>query len=179
MRKGLVQVYTGTGKGKTTAALGLALRAIGQGLKVCFIQFMKSSDFKTGEMVAAERLAPDLKIIQFGKCQVWGEFKPKECVTLDMKKAAHKTLDFAKKTVQEGHYNIVVLDEINMALKVGLLNLDEVLEFLKTKPKEVELILTGREAPDEIISLADLVTEMTEVKHPYKAGIKARRGIDY
>lgn len=179
MRKGLIQVYTGTGKGKTTAALGLALRAVGQGLKVCIIQFMKSSDLKTGEMMAAERLAPDFKLIQFGKSSVWGKSKPKECITLDMKKAAQRALEFAKKTAQEGHYDIIVLDEINMALKVGLLSLDEVSEFLETKPEKVELVLTGRGVPDEILDLADLATEMIEIKHPYQAGIKARRGIEY
>ena len=179
MRKGLIQIYTGEGKGKTTAALGLALRAVGQGLKVCFIQFMKPSDFATGEMAAAERLAPGLRIVQFGSSQIWGKGRPKHDITIEMKTASKNALHFAKQAMNEGHYDIIVLDEINMALDLGLLDLANVVELLKTRPSAVELILTGRGAPQEIIDMADLVTEMVAVKHPYQSGVGARRGIEY
>lgn len=179
MKKGLTQVYTGAGKGKTTAALGLALRAVGQGLRVCIIQFMKPNDFKTGEKAASQKLAPNLEIVQFGDSQVWGKGKPKTTLTASMKEACNEALDFAKSKVQDSHYDIIVLDEVLVALSLGLLSLAEIIELIKTKPEAVELVLTGRSAPPEIIELADLITEMREVKHPYQKGIKARQGIDY
>ena len=179
MRTGLIQVYTGEGKGKTTAALGLALRAIGQGLKVCFIQFMKPTDFATGEMAAAKRVAPGLKMVQFGSSETWGKGQPKHDTTIEMQTESKNALDFAKKVTGEGHYDIIVLDEINLALDLRLLDMADVVELLKRRPSAVELILTGRGAPQEIIDMADLVTEMVEVKHPYQSGVMARRGIEY
>ena len=179
MNKGLVQVYTGSGKGKTTAALGLALRAVGQGLRVCIVQFMKPTDFETGEKIAAQRLEPALQIKQFGNSSVWGKGRPKEGITSDMKQAARNALDFAINNADQGHYDIMVLDEINVALNQDLLKLDDVLAFVKGKPENIELILTGREAPQQLIEAADLVTEMREIKHPYQSGIKARKGIEY
>lgn len=179
MKKGLVQVYTGSGKGKTTAALGLALRAVGQGLTVCIVQFMKPTDFETGEKIAIQKLEPELQIQQFGDSSVWGKGRPKEGTTSDMKQAARNALDFAINNAKRGHYDIMVLDEINVALSQDLLKLDDVLSFIKGKPEGIELVLTGRGAPDQLIDAADLVTEMREIKHPYQSGIGARKGIEY
>ena len=179
MKRGLIQVYTGEGKGKTTAALGLAMRAIGHGLNVCIVQFMKPSDFVTGELLSAERLSPQLKILHCGDSTVWGKGKPKSCLTQDMEKATKETLALANFAAKKGHYDIMVLDEINVALEQRLLDLQEVLAFINDKPDNLELVFTGRGAPIEIIEIADLVTEMIQLKHPFEKGIKARKGIEY
>jgi len=173
LEKGLVQVYTGNGKGKTSAAFGLALRAIGRGLKVYIIQFIKGG-FDYGEMYIVNKL-PNLTLKAFGR----GKFvmtKPpeKEDVTL-----AEEALKLAKEIVQSGKYDVVVLDEINVALSLKLIKLEQVLELIECKPEHVELVLTGRDAPTEIVEAADLVTEMKEVKHPYKKGLQARKGVEY
>jgi cob(I)alamin adenosyltransferase len=173
LEKGLVQVYTGNGKGKTSAAFGLALRAIGRGLKVYIIQFIKGG-FDYGEMYIVNKL-PNLTLKAFGR----GKFvltKPpeKEDVTL-----AEEALKLAKEIVQSGKYDVVVLDEINVALSLKLIKLEQVLELIECKPEHVELVLTGRDAPTEIVEVADLVTEMKEVKHPYKKGLQARKGVEY
>lgn len=173
LEKGLVQVYTGNGKGKTSAAFGLALRAVGRGLKVYVIQFIKGG-FDYGELYVIDKL-PNLTLKSFGR----GKFittKPpeKEDVTL-----AEQALKLAKKVVESREYDVVVLDEINVALHLRLISLEEVLEIAKNKPRHVELVLTGRNAPNEIVEIADLVTEMIEVKHPFNKGFKARKGIEY
>jgi len=173
LEQGLVQVYTGNGKGKTSAAFGLALRAIGRGLKVYVVQFIKGG-FDYGELYVVDRL-PNLKLKAFGRGEFVTEKPPgKEDVEL-----AQEALALAEQVVKSGEYDIVILDEINVALNLKLIHLDEVLELLKNKPKHVELILTGRYAPKEIIEAADLVTEMKEVKHPFNKGYKAREGIEY
>lgn len=173
LERGLVQVYTGNGKGKTTAAFGLALRAVGRGLKVYIIQFIKGG-FDYGELYVVDKL-PNLTLKVFGR----GKFvivKPPEKEDV---KLAEKAFQLAKEVVANGEYDIVVLDEINVALNLKLISLEEVLKLIKNKPKHVELVLTGRYAPDEIIDAADLVTEMKEVKHPFNKGYKARKGIEY
>jgi len=173
LEQGLVHVYTGNGKGKTSAAFGLALRAIGRGLKVYVVQFIKGG-FDYGELYVVDRL-PNLKLKAFGRGEFVTENPPgKEDVEL-----AQEALALAEQVVKSGEYDIVILDEINVALNLKLIHLDEVLELLKNKPKHVELILTGRYAPKEIIEAADLVTEMKEVKHPFNKGYKAREGIEY
>ncbi len=179
MKKGFIQVYTGSGKGKTTAAFGLALRAVGQDLKVCVIQFMKSSDLETGEIKASRKFESHLKVIQFGKSKVWGRMKPKECVTQEMRIATERAFSFAKKVVMNKDYDIIILDEVLMAIQVNLLDKEDVVALMKNKPPEVEMVLTGRGAPKEIIEEADLVTDMVELKHPYQKGATARRGIEY
>ena len=173
LEKGLVQVYTGNGKGKTTAAFGLALRAIGRGLKVYIIQFIKGG-FDYGELYVVDKL-PNLKLKAFGR----GKFvtqKPAEKVDVEF---AEKAIALAEEVVKSGEYDIVILDEINVALNLKLIKTEKVLELIKNKPKHVELVLTGRYAPDEIIEVADLVTEMKEVKHPFNKGFQARKGIEY
>ena len=173
IEKGLVQVYTGNGKGKTSAAFGLALRAIGRGLKVYIIQFIKGG-FDYGELYVIDRL-PNLTLKAFGQGKFITEFPPSS----KDKEIAKETLQLAKKVVQSGKYDIVILDEINVALSLHLIKTEEVIELIKNKPKHVELVLTGRYAPKEIIEIADLVTEMKEIKHPFQKGIPPRKGIEY
>ena len=174
LERGLTQVYTGNGKGKTSVALGLALRAIGWGFKVYIIQFIKGGDFKYGEIHIIKQL-PDFKIKAFGRGRYITEQPPLE----EDAKLAKEALKFAKEIVNNGEYDIVILDEINVALHLKLIKTNEVIELMKNKPKHVELILTGRYAPSEIIEAADLVTEMKEVKHPYAQGTHGRKGIEY
>ncbi len=172
---GLVLVFTGDGKGKTTAALGTALRAWGQGMRVLFLQFIKGS-WSTGEQSAAAKLGAAFEIRQLGE----GFFNTNDPEAVKrQKEAAAKGLEAARQALASKQYQLVVLDEINYALSYGLLETDEVLKLIECKPKEVHLILTGRNAPEEIISRADLVTRMEAVKHPYEKGIPAQRGIEY
>jgi len=172
LEKGLIQVYTGNGKGKTGAAFGLALRAIGRGLKVCIVQFIKGG-FDYGESYIAGKL-PLLEIAAYGR----GQFITGRPTTEDFTEAK-KAFDHAKAAIQNGKFDIVILDEANVAMHLGLLSVRELIEVLRNKPPYVEVVLTGRHAPKEIIDLADLVTEMREIKHPYTRGIQARKGIEY
>ncbi len=173
-RKGMVQVYTGNGKGKTTAAIGLALRAIGHGYKIFMLQFMKGSK-NYGEIIAAEKYLPDFTIVQTGL----ETFVDKENPSRDDVRLALDGLEIAKKVVSENRYDIVILDEINVALDFKLIPLNEVAELVKNKPQEMEIILTGRYAPKEIIDLGDVVSEIQLVNHPYYHGVSAREGIEY
>ncbi len=171
--QGLIHVYTGDGKGKTSAAFGLALRAIGRGLKVYVIQFIKGG-FDCGELYIVRDL-PNLKLKAFGRGRFITETPPaKEDVKL-----AREAFELARKVVNSGEHDVVILDEINVALNLELIGVDEVIQLIKGKPKEVELILTGRHAPSEVIELADLVTEMKEIKHPRTQGVPPRKGIEY
>jgi len=172
-RRGIVQVYTGNGKGKTTAAFGQALRAVGQGLNVCIIQFMKGR--KYGEYIAAERLAPNLTVHLSGLDSFVMRDNP---APLDIELAG-RGLELAREAISSGKYDMVILDEMNVTLDFKLVPLDAVVELIKTKPPQLDLVLTGRYAPAEIIELADTVTEMREIKHHYNAGIKDRAGIEY
>ncbi|MCK5560935.1 MAG: cob(I)yrinic acid a,c-diamide adenosyltransferase [Thermoplasmata archaeon] len=170
---GLVQVYTGTGKGKTTAALGLALRAVGKGLKVYMIQFMKG-DIEYGEITTAKKME-NFEIIQIGRPEFVDKSNPAE-IDIEL---ANKALEHAKEIITGGDYDIVILDEINVALDWKLIELEKVIDLIKSKPEHIELVLTGRYAPQEIIEVADLVTEMQEIKHPYNDGVEARDGIEH
>ncbi len=170
---GLIQVYTGEGKGKSTAALGLALRAAGHGLYTYVGQFMKGQPY--GELAAAGMLAPYVTIEQYGRPSF---VHVRQAQPEDIR-LAQEGLDRARAAMLSGHYDIVVLDEICVALHFQLLPLEEVLVFLEQKPERVELILTGRRAPEALIARADLVTEMREMKHPYARGVTARRGIEH
>lgn len=172
LERGCTQVYTGNGKGKTTAALGLALRAIGRGLKVCVFQFIKGGG-RYGEHLAAEKLAPLLTIIQTGQ-PGWVNTKD---ITED-RRIAQQALVQAGKLLTSGEYDLFVCDEINGAVGFGLLDVEQVLELIARKPLNVELILTGRNAHERVIEAADLVTEMRDIKHYYAAGVPARSGIE-
>jgi cob(I)alamin adenosyltransferase len=172
-RKGLVQVYTGNGKGKTTAAFGQALRAIGQGYRVCVIQFMKGR--KYGEFLAAEKHLPNLTIHLAGLDSFVMRENP---APLDIE-LARQGLDLARRATAEGDYDMVILDEINVVADFGLIPLGDVIDLVKNKPASLDLILTGRYAPPEIVAIADTVSEINEVRHHYHAGVKERAGIEF
>jgi len=175
-RKGLIIVHTGPGKGKTTAALGMALRAVGQGLRVLMVQFIKGS-WHYGELDAAKMLGDEhLKIMPMGRgfVKVGAEKPDSEDVRM-----AEEAWQFARGEILSGRYEMVILDEINYAISYKMLAPEPVVETLKRKPEMVHVILTGRNAHPTLIDLADLVTEMREVKHPYQKGILAQRGIEY
>lgn len=190
---GLVQVYTGTGKGKTTAALGLAVRAAGHGFRVHMIQFMKGRGY-TGELISARKLLPNFTISQFGrkcpsrsdiqkgyqKCNKCGDcfVKDRELNEMDVE-LANQAWQLAWEDINQKKCDILILDEIGNVLRYGLITTDKVLELIKGKPKDMELVLTGRGVPQEIYEVADLVTEMKEIKHPLKKGISSRRGVEY
>mgnify|MGYP001560597078 CR=1 FL=1 len=173
MEKGLIQVYTGNGKGKTTAALGLALRAVGHGFKVFVIQFMKGN-INYGELESAKKLFPFLTIKQMGRETFVSKTNPHP---IDIK-MAQEGFALAEKAIESGEYDIVILDEINVAIDYGLIPLSDLLQLIDSKPETVELILTGRNARPEIVEKADLVTEMVEWKNYYNKGIPARKGIE-
>jgi len=169
---GLVQVYTGDGKGKTTAALGLALRAAGHGLRTYIGQFLKGRP--TGELKAARMLTPYLTIEQFGEAHFTLTKRDTQQAAL-----ARKGLQRVRQVLASGEYDIVVLEEINVALDLELISLEEVMALLDERPPEVELVLTGRGFPEALLSRADLVTKMVAVKHPYDRGVRARPGIEF
>ena len=171
--RGYIQVYTGDGKGKTTAALGLALRAIGYGLRVYIGQFLKGQMY--GELSSAKKLSPDIKIEQFGRKGFIHVTKdPDEEDVKRAKRGLKKCFD----AMLSQKYSIIILDEINVAVYFNLLSEKEVLEFLCQKPENIELILTGRYAPASFLKKADLVTVMKGKKHYYQKGVKAREGIE-
>lgn len=172
--KGYVQLYTGCGKGKTTAALGLALRASGHGIKTYIGQFMKGGGY--GEEKAISMLKPYITIESFGKK---GFVHVREGANDEDVRLARYGLERIRQVILSGEYGIVILDEVITAIFFGLLSKEEVLGLIREKPENVELILTGRYAPQEIIDASDLVTEMKEVKHYYSKGILARPGIEY
>ena len=176
MSKGLTIVYTGKGKGKTTAALGLALRATGYQKRICMIQFIKGS-WHYGEMDSSKRLEPQFEMVAIGKgfVGIIDDKSPKE----DHEKIAKEAIKISTEKMQSGKYDIVILDEINYAINLNLISLHEVIQMIKSKPREVDLVLTGNYAKKEIIEIADLVTEMKEIKHPFQSGIKAKKGIDF
>ena len=178
--KGLVIVYTGDGKGKTSAALGNVFRALGHGWKVLVIQFFKGDwPIVFGEMESA-KLHKNLEILQLGKgfVKIMGDKKP----FAEHQVAASEAIHFAKEKIYSGDYNLVVLDEVNYAidyLDIQLVRLEDIMEIIQRKPAHTHLILTGRNAKKEIIDFADLVTEMKEIKHPFQKGIQAQKGIDF
>ncbi|MDS1030665.1 cob(I)yrinic acid a,c-diamide adenosyltransferase [Bacillota bacterium LX-D] len=174
LEKGLIQVYTGNGKGKSTAAFGLALRALGCGLDVVIIQFMKTG-IDYGEIKALDIFKPKLTLLSFGR----PGFISRTGATEQDIELAQQAMEKTTNIIQNRPVDLLILDEINNALYYQLLETKNVLNFLEQKPERTEIVLTGRHAPEEIIVKADLVTEMLEIKHPYKKGIRARKGIEY
>lgn len=176
MKKGLVIVYTGKGKGKTTAALGAALRSVGHGHKVIMIQFIKG-EWYYGELTSSKRLEPHFELIAAGKGFV-GILDDDH--TLEQhQEAASKAISIAIEKLATNAYDLMILDEINYAVNLDLIPVEMILQIIRSKPFKTTLLLTGNYAPSQVIELADLVTEMKEIKHPYKLGIKAIEGIDY
>ncbi len=171
--KGLILVYTGNGKGKTTAALGQALRAIGHGKKVLMIQFMKGR--KYGEVLCAEKYLPDLTVCQCGLDSFVMKDRP---APVDVE-LAKQGLELARSAIASNEYQMIILDEINVALDFRLVPLEAVIDLLRNKPPALDLVLTGRNAPAEITEIADMVSEVKEIKHHYSKGVKERAGIEY
>jgi cob(I)alamin adenosyltransferase len=174
LKKGYVQVYTGNCKGKTTAAMGLAFRAMGSGMKTYIGQFMKGQEY--GELRSAEMVKPYITIEQYGRKDLVHVKNPPLQQDIDM---AAQGLSKARKAMLSGDYDIVVFDEILTAHDFNLVSVDTILELVKSRPDSVEVVFTGRYAPQEVIDAADLVTEMVEVKHYYSQGVGARKGIEF
>jgi len=175
-KDGLTIVYTGKGKGKTTAALGIALRATGYDKKICMIQFIKGS-WHYGEMDSSKRLEPEFEMVTIGKgfVGIIDDKSPRE----DHEKIAKEAIKVSNEKIQSGKYDIIILDEINYAVNLGLISINDVLKLIRSKPNNLDLVLTGNYVKDEVIEIADLVTEMKEIKHPFQKGIKAKKGIDF
>lgn len=171
---GLVIIHTGNGKGKTTAALGLALRAWGEGLKILILQFIKGG-WKYGELKALDKFSPEITVKQCGE----GFTRRGNTDMKKHKEAAQNTLNEAKEAMLSGKWDMIILDEINYAVDFNLIPLNSVLDLISEKPTHLHLVMTGRNAKEELINCADLVTEMTEIKHPFKKGIKAQKGIEF
>ncbi|NLM58468.1 MAG: cob(I)yrinic acid a,c-diamide adenosyltransferase [Clostridium sp.] len=176
MNKGLIHVYTGDGKGKTTAAIGLGIRALGNGYKVYMVQFLKSQD--TSELKILEKLNPGFKVFRFEKKRgfIW-TLNDKEIAQL--KEEVREAFSFVKTVLKRCECDVLILDEIMAAMGNGLIDVNDVVDVLKDKPAGVEIILTGRNAPAEIMELSDYVSEITCKKHPFEKGISARKGIEY
>ena len=169
-RRGLIIVHTGDGKGKTTAALGLAMRAFGAGLKVLILQFIKGKR-RSGELTALEILGVEVRQLGLG-------FITQENFS-EQKKSARAAIELARTEILSGTWDLIILDEINYAVKFGLLDAEEILELIKIRPPQLHLVFTGRNALPELIDAADLVTEMKLIKHPFKQGIAAQSGIEF
>ncbi len=174
--KGLIHLYTGNGKGKTTAAVGLGIRAWGSGMKVLMVQFLKGR--KTGELEALGKLRPGFAVLRADHIKkfTW-EMDPEELK--ELKRSVNCLFDRAVKEVTENSWDVLILDEITSVLNNGLMELKDVIEFLTGKPPGLEVVLTGRNAPDGLTDLADYVSEIKEVKHPFNKGIPARKGIEF
>ncbi len=175
MTKGLIHVYTGEGKGKTTAAFGLAKRAVGHGKNVLILQFLKSGTGNSGEIITAKKAG--IKVIKF-KDQTTPLFDPKVKLP-QLKSSVKKAIILSIEEIKSNSYDIVIMDEFNTVLSCGFAKMKDIDQIIDAKPERLELIFTGRGAPKELIELADYVTEMRMIKHPFKKGVKARKGIEF
>ncbi|MBO8168324.1 MAG: cob(I)yrinic acid a,c-diamide adenosyltransferase [Thermoanaerobacteraceae bacterium] len=173
LEQGLIEIYTGNAKGKSTAAFGLALRAAGHGFKVRIVQFMKTGDY--GENAAFQKLQPEIECRAFGR----RGFIKKGEGTQEDRRLAREAMEQAEQWLLDPETDILILDEINNAIWFELVTVEEVLALLDKKPEQTEVVLTGRNAPDELVERAHMVTEMVEVKHPYQLGIGSRKGIEF
>lgn len=172
LKKGYIHVYTGSGKGKTTAALGLGIRAAGAGMKVHMVQFMKGRRYSEIDTIETIK---NFTLSQHGRDEFVSKERP-EKIDIDL---AQEGFQYAKDIIGRGEHDLIVLDEINVAVDFHLIALNDVIALIEAKPERLELVLTGRYAHPDLIKLADLVTEMLEIKHPYQQGVLARRGIDF
>lgn len=176
LNEGFVQIYTGNGKGKTTAAIGQGIRAYGNGLKVIMVQFLKSG--KTGELNTIDELGENFEIFRFEKKRgfVWTLTEEEK---LEVKKEVKVAYDFILDVIENCKCDMLIIDEIMGVLKNEFLSVEDVLNFIRKKPKNMELIMTGRNVPEEIVDKANLVTDMKEIKHYYKEGVPARKGVEF
>lgn len=173
--QGLVHIYTGNGKGKTTAAIGLGVRAYGRGFKVLMVQFLKGSE--TGEMKTLKMLEPGF--VLYRSKEVKGFFwNMNEEQKKELKKNTREALDYAVKAASSGEWDIIILDEVMGAITNGLIPVQDIVDFIKNKPERLEVVLTGRNAPPELVELADYVSDINAVKHPMERGVAARKGIE-
>lgn len=173
----LVHLYTGNGKGKTTAALGLALRALGRDRKVAIVQFLKRTRFKTGEVIFAEKMDCPLTIMRFGASRFASPEEKEDAESSG--ETVEKGWRVAGELVRKGEHDLVVLDEITLVVKYGKVSLEELIRLIRDKADSVELVITGRYAPEELTAVCDYITEMKEIKHPFKSGVRAREGTEY
>ena len=172
LEKGFVHIYTGNGKGKTTAAIGLGIRATGEGLKVYMIQFMKGRSYSESD---ALKNMKNFTVVQFGRDEFVSKENPEQ-IDIDL---ARKGFEHAKEIIKNGEHDLIILDEINVAVDFKLIPLKDVLKLMDEKPEKVELVLTGRYVHPDMVKQADLVSEILEIKHPYQNGIQSRKGIDW
>ncbi|AOY76345.1 cob(I)yrinic acid a,c-diamide adenosyltransferase [Clostridium formicaceticum] len=175
LEKGLIHIYTGNGKGKTTAAIGQGVRTAGGGFKVLMVQFLKGDD--TGELHSIKKLSPNFELIRFAATNKF-YFRLTEEEKVEVKKSVLQGLEMIKRCLKAESYNLIIMDEIMAVIYNNVIDLEEVREILLSKPHYIEMILTGRKAPEPLIDLADYVTEMTMMKHPFEKGIGARKGIE-
>lgn len=175
LEKGLIHIYTGDGKGKTTAAIGQGMRTAGGGFKVLMVQFLKGDN--TGELYSIEKLAPNFQLVRFANMKKFYSQMNEEEKT-QVKKSVEEGLEVIKKHLREENYNLVIMDEIMAVIYNKIIPMEEILSLVKTKPQDVEIILTGRNAPEALMEIADYVTEMKMIKHPFQKGIYARKGIE-
>ncbi|MDP3478131.1 MAG: cob(I)yrinic acid a,c-diamide adenosyltransferase [Desulfoprunum sp.] len=173
MTKGLLAVFTGNGKGKTTSALGLAFRALGHGHKVCVIQFIKGN-WISGEQIMAKSLSPLLDFHVMGKGFTWQSDNLAEDTAL-----AQNAWNFAVQVIEQNQHHLVILDELTYLIRYNMISEQEIVQALSRRPAEMHIVVTGRHASNELLELADLVTEMVEIKHPYASGIAAQKGFDF
>jgi len=172
IEKGLIHIYTGNGKGKTTAAIGLGIRATGEGLKVYMIQLMKGRRYS--EIDALDKIK-NFTVAQFGRDEFVSKENPEQ-IDIDL---ARKGFEHAKEIIKNAEHDLVILDEINVAVDFGLVPLKDVLKIMDEKPENVELVFTGRYSHPDMVRQADLVSEILEIKHPYQSGVQSRKGIDW
>lgn len=176
-KQGLIYVITGDGKGKTTASFGLALRAAGHGWKTLIVQFLKGDDWRSGEVEYIAKHIPEIDVISCGAgfVGIAHDNKPRSTHI----KKAHEAFKIMSDKLKKGDYQLLILDEINVALDLKLIKLSHVTKFLRTKPKELHVVLTGRRAPARLIQMADMISEIKNIKHPFDAGHPAQKGIDF
>lgn len=177
LEHGYIQIYTGDGKGKTTASLGLALRAIGHGWKVLIVQFTKGGQDHNyyGEILSSSKLMPNLEVKQFGMDRVVYSHN----ICMDDFKEARAGWQFASEAIKSGKYQLIIMDELNICIDMGMIKVSEVKEALINRPENLEIVITGRRAHPEIVAMAHLVTEMKPIKHYFDMGVMARQGIEY